>query len=515
MRDMAVSTRFYCLWACLFTLLPRVVFSETPLGIDTTPAQFTITYESIKLPADENMGLVGGTFFYETNDWLSLGISTYGAVSGERGGFITLGGAAELKKQLADLVELKAGLFVGAGGGRGGYTLQGGGLMLRYHLGGQLKSDQWGNFGAGISYVDFPDGTIHSLQPYISYNYPFRTLLPSGWFNQPAQSGSRRVGTEKAEQEFTLVYRSYIIPSEVVTDSGQPQNDHIGLMGVEWSRYLDDIFFFKLESEGAMQGESNGYMQIFAGAGYRYPLTTGSWLKFSASAGFAGGGSVDTGGGLLLDGQMSLRQKLTKHLFAELAGGYVYAPDASFKATSMAVKLGYHFHTPNVSPNRKHVPLSDLSSFKTRKLRIRMAQQTYMQNAENWRNHHPDQDVSLLGLQLDYFKSNNFFVTGQGIAAYNGMAGGYMTGLVGAGLHFPLFNTPLFFETEALVGAAGGGGLDVAGGFVWQINTGLGYQISDTLSIMGSYGYMSAPRGNFRAKTATISLVYHFSLFTN
>ena len=45
------------------------------------------------------------------------------------------------------------------------------------------------------------------------------------------------------------------------------------LLGVEWLSYLDQHWFLKLESEGAMGGQSNGYMQILAGGGYRLPLT--------------------------------------------------------------------------------------------------------------------------------------------------------------------------------------------------------------------------------------------------
>ena len=487
------------------------ICAESPDQIETTRARFKTTFETVELPLKEKMGLMGGNFLFDANDWFSIGGGAYGALTGQRGGFITLGLATELRQELGDIAEVNAGFFVGGGGGRGGYTLQGGGLMLRYHLGAQLNS-RFGNLGGGVSYVDFPNGNIHSLQPYLSYEFPFTTLILSGWQDSPRQISNGWRNVRAAEQEFAVVYRAYKIPSGVRTDTGGRQHPSMRLMGVEWLRYLEDNFFLKVESEGAMGGRSNGYMQIFLGGGYRLLITRSTWAKLSAALGVAGGGSVDTGGGLLLDGTVALQQKLGDHLYAEVAGGYVKSPGASFRAWSVAGKLGYHFYTPDV--RKRHYYQSDFADYEKQNLRIRTTQQTYFKAASNWRNHHANQRVKLLGFQADYFATDHLYLTGQGIAAYAGNAGGYMKGLVGGGVHLPLFGSPLFVDMEALVGAAGGGGLDVAGGFVWQANAGLGLDFADSYSAIATYGYMSAPKGNFRAKVLSLSLAYRFSIFT-
>ena len=503
-----ILSLFIC--SCLFFSLP--VFAEES-SLLTTPVRFKTTFETLDLPAGENMGLLGGSFLFDTTDWLAVGGSTYGAITGERGGFITLGLTAELRKKLFKNGEVNAGMFVGAGGGRGGYTLQGGGLMLRYYLGGQFNLQRWGNLGVGFSYVDFPNGSIHSLQPYISYEYPFQSLLPSGWLSPVSVWSDFTGGPAAAEQEFSVVYRRYDIPADVQTDSGGSQHATIELMGVEWHRFLTESLFLKIESAGAMGGESNGYMQVLLGAGGRLKLTKRTGLKLSVSAGFAGGGSVATGGGLLVDTAVTLQRYLGERFFIEVSGGYTDAPDGSFEATHLSAKLGGHFKTPQVLEHK--VLLSNLVNFVPQHLRIRMTQQNYFEGDSGWRNHHSDQNVQLLGLQLDSFLNDHFYLSGQGIAAYRGQAGGYMTGLVGGGVHLPLFASPVFLELEALVGAAGGGGLDVAGGFVWQGNAAFGYQLSDCYSIIGSYGYMSAPKGDFRAKVLGLALTYRFSLFTS
>ncbi len=454
------------------------------------------------------MGLLGGTILFDGSDWYSFGLGAYGALTGQRGGFITLGLATEARKKLGDYFEFNAGAFIGGGGGHGGRLLSGGGLMVRYHAGAQFASE-WGNIGAGYSYIDFPNGSIHSGQPYLSYDYQFSTLAASGWMDSPE---NEYVGyTPLAEQEFAIVSHTYRVPGGVVQDNGvTAQHRTINLLGVEWNRYLDDNIFTHIEAEGAMGGQSQGYMQVLLGGGYRLALLDGTWFKLIASAGVAGGGAVATGGGLLLDASAALQQKLGDQIYAEIAAGYVFAPGESFKAIRYAAKLGYHFHTPNYNDS---VAVSDLSAFDFSHMRIRAAHQTYYKGSQNWRSRDQNLNVDLIGVQADYFLNDYLFLSGQGLAAYKGKAGAYMIGLLGMGAHLPLFG-PLFVEVETLGGAAGGGSLAVGGGLVWQVNGGIGFQMSDEYSILASYGYLRAPRGNLRAKALTLSFGYHFTLFT-
>lgn len=483
-------------------------YGEPDSLINTTPAKLRLSFENITLPGSEQMGLLGGTFLYDVNEWFSLGPGSYGAVTGQRGGFITLGLASELRKELWKDVEINGGIFAGAGGGRS--ALQGGGLMLRSHLGASFKST-WGHVGGGISYVGFPNGNSHSVQPYIAYEYPFSTLIASGW--PDAQQFDSETGSDIAasESEFALVARSYRVPAGVLADSGLPQHPTINLLGVEWQRYLSDSTFFKIEAEGAMGGQSNGYMQILLGGGYRFRLTGSTALKASASLGVAGGGNVATGGGLLVDASLALQQHITNNLFIEFGGGYVNAPDGDFRATSLNAKLGYSYHMPDLQGGS--VPPGALADYDQHNMRIRLVHQTYLENDPQWRNHHADLNVDLLGFQGDYFLTERFYLSGQGLAAYSGQAGGYMTGLVGGGVHLPVFDSPLFVDFELLGGAAGGGGLDVGGGMVWQGNVGVGYQFSGPYSLIASYGRIQAPGGNFKAHVIGLSLAYQFAFF--
>jgi hypothetical protein len=489
--------------------------AESSADLRPTPTVWRVTTETLDLPGGEAMGMVGAGLLFDVNDKLRLGIASYDAVRGERGGFITLGLAGEVRQRLGPSWLSHAGLFVGAGGGRGGYTLSGGGLMLRGDLGLTYETARYGNFGFGVSHVQFPTGVIRSTQPYVQYDYPFFSLLSPGWIPAAPDAGSASAGANAVPTratEFALVARAYKIPSSVMRVDGQPQPSSMQLLGVEWLSYLDDRWFLKLESEGAMGGQSNGYMQILAGGGYRLAISNSTAIKLHVAAGPAGGGGVDTGGGLLLDAGISLKQKLSDRTALELSLGEVRATSHSLTAHSVGLKLSREFGLPNVS--ERAVSWQALSGFDATRLRTRVSNQTYFKADPQWRNHSVDQSVSNLGVQLDYFTSPNWFVTGQGLAAYAGDAGAYMTGQVGVGVQWPLTER-WFVEGEALVGAAGGGGLAVGGGLVTQGNASVGYRLTKSLSLMTSAGRVTAVRGDFKANVAGFALAYQFTGFTH
>jgi hypothetical protein len=497
--------------SCLAQNQPDAAASGTLPAVTTT---WRLTDETWKLPAHESMGMVGGTLLFEVSPQVQLGVGSYGAVRGQRGGFITLGLAAEVNQPLIDRWSAEAGLFVGGGGGRGGASLAGGGLMLRSHAGLSYDTQGHGKLGLGLSHVSFPSGVVQSTQPYLKYDYAFSSLLANGWRSAPTRLQSTDTPLLSKPQEFSLVYRHYNIPSTVVQDGGAAQHRTMQLMGVEWLSYLDAHWFLKLEAEGAMGGKSSGYMQIFTGAGYRLPLGASTALKVHAAAGPAGGGSVATGGGWLLDSGIALQQKISRSTALELSLGQVRAPSASFQASSLALKLNHQFGLPGAD---RAVSWGALRGFEPQSLRIRAVNQTYLQGSPHWRSSNVDTPVDNLGVQLDYFlpgdhNATRFFITGQGLAAYAGKAGAYMNGLVGGGVQVPLTQT-WFVEGEGLVGAAGGGGLTVGSGLVGQANASLGYRLSDALSLLGTLGTLSAVRGDFKAKVVGLSLVYQFTGF--
>ncbi len=478
--------------------------------LQTTPVTWSLTQENWRLPAGETMGMTGGNLWWGVNDNLKLGIASYGATRGDRGGFITLGMAGELQHRWDPQWSSTLGLYVGAGGGHGGQPLAGGGLMLRTDAGLGYETRGWGRLGMGVSHVRFPDGAIGSTQPYLRYDYSFHSLWLGG--HGPAVSTASAnppngLGAlASREQAFAMVARDVHWPAP----SGLAKASRMQLIGAEWTRDLDAHWFLKLGAEGAMGGQSSGYMQILAGGGYRLPLWQGGDVRLHAAMGPAGGGAVDTRGGLMWDAGVSLQQQLSRHDALALTWGQEGGFSGPFRGSSLGLKWVHHFSAPDVGAQT--VPIGDLAGWDPHHLRLRLVQQTYKGDRPAWRNSYPDMQVSLLGAQWDYFvspadASTQWFVTGQGLAAYKGQAGAYMSGLLGVGVHQSLVGA-WFAEAQALAGAGGGGGLATGGGLVGQYDMGLGYRLSPQWSVMATAGRIAAHRGSFQATSWGLTMVY-------
>jgi hypothetical protein len=474
-------------------------------------ARLRLSTESLELPGGERMGWVGGGLLVEASRYLQLGVEAFGAVRGERGGFITLGGTAIAHWPLTPELELEAGLHVGAGGGRGGLPLAGGGLLVRSHLGFDYRLSRQDWLGFGLSQVEFPSGTIASRQPYLVFQHSFRTLLPGGHAWDAGDEIGAAASNSGPSHRVAAVYRRYRIPAGVKTDGGGVQYPTLDLLGIEWNQPLDGRWYLALEAAGAVGGQSQGYMQILGGLGYRLPLSRRFAASLSAGVGPAGGGAVDTGGGTLVSAQLGLETILGANTALKLQIGEARTPSSGFRARSAALQLGYRFEMPTLD-DASPLPLADLAAYRRRALQLRAAVQRYQAGPPNWRSGRAEEPVDNLGFQLDYFVSPRFYLTGQGLAAYAGEAGAYMTGLFGAGSRLVLAG-PLFVQAEALLGAAGGGGVAVGSGLVGQAMLGLGLDLSPAWSLLASGGRIQSVDGPLRNRVCGLSLGYRFTAF--
>jgi hypothetical protein len=465
------------------------------------------SYESWSLPQGESMGMQRFGLKQSFGPYLNAGVDAFTAVQGERGGFITLGISGGVTYPITRNLSLESDLHIGAGGGRGGYELAGGGLLLRESMGLRYQLPV-GSVSVGMSRVDFPNnGVIKNNQMYLGYNLAFNALMEPGYETRGKEyvSGLNINIYEPRMHEFSIHYRDLSVSQGTKTDSGGVQ-EGFGLMGAQWRTYLNQNWFTQIESAGAMQGNSRGYMHILAGGGYQLPLTDNLYLNTALAVGGGGGGSVDTGGGLLWDASLSLQYFLTKRWFVDLSASRLWAASTPFESNTYGLKLGYQFGSFAKADSTTGI---FNQNFDSHPLRVRMVNQTYTKASENWRNR-PDQNVSNLGVQLDYFVEPHLYLTGQGLGAHTGDAGAYMTGLIGAGIRQDI-TKKTFLELEGLVGAAGGGGLNTGSGMVYQGNLNLGYQLNKSLSLIGSYGQMKAANGDFHAHVYGLSLAYQFN----
>ena len=456
------------------------------------PASARIGYETLSLPGDERMGLVGLTYLVEAYPGVCLGPAVYGAASGQRGGFFTVGAEAALCTQLVGPLGLQAGLYVGGGGGAAAPV--GGGLMLRPYA--NLLYD-FGPFRAGVSVssVNFPNGDIDSSQVGVVFDMPMTFgYLPAG-SRMPALPAPPRSGV--GFDRFLAVGGVYRPRSGALGTSGAPLPSNIGYVGARAESFLWPDVYLGLEANGAASGGVDGYAEILGTLGMEFPLgASGVTLGGRLALGMGGGGDMPMGGGLLAKAALDLAVPLSRDLSLALELGWAGAPQGDFDAPFASLALRWALD-----------PLPGVAAVAVR--------QEWSAGVEMYTDAARKNGTSA-SMQNVSFKYNRFvgptmYLSGQVQSAYQGDAGAYTAGFFGAGGQWR-FEPGVLAGAEMLVGAAGGGGVDTGGGAVFKPMAYVGARLSEPLSLRLGAGWIKAFNGELSSPVVDLTLTFAFDV---
>jgi len=448
-----------------------------------------IGFEQIRFPGDgPRVGLVGTSYLIDVGavSGLALGPAVYGAISGDHGGFFSLGGEVAWRHRLVGPVGVELGLYAGGGGGGGAPT--GSGLTLRPH------ADLVWDFGAvavgaSISKLHFSGGQIDSNQIglVVNINSDFR-FIPAERLGEPTLGGGRAgLGFDRVQ----FVGGAYRTPEGQTLNDGTPLARTISTVGVRAEHSLGANAFWGLEANRAGRGDVGGYAEYLGTAGFegeaiRVALTVG----VRAAVGMAGGGGVSTGGGLLVKGGVDGIVRLGNDVGLSLEGGIARAPNGNFRATQGSIGLVWALDGP---ANRGPA--------------ARPARTDFSAGAERFdapRNDGSERALSAVVLKLDRYLSPNFYVTGKVLSATAGGASGYTSALVGAGWMQPI-GSRLHVGAEFLAGAGGGGGV-VGDGALVEPRVFAGVQITPTLGLRAGVGRIKAIDGKLNSNVFDLSI---------
>ena len=447
------------------------------------------SFQTIALPfPGERMGLYGLELMHETPSGWAVGLGGYGAITGVRGGFITLGVAGGWRPRLTEHLSLDFGVF--SGGGGAGRAAVGGGWMVEAHGGAELRMD-WARLGLAYQRIHFPNGDIDSRQWRFSFAVPFS--LPK----QEAGPSLPAVPWREVDLATTLFYFKPASGTHYL--DGTPHTAKVGLVGFTANCSLSGPYFLSLELAAAHSGGADGYMEGLLGIGARAKL--GGWRFYGRLAGGpAGGGRLDVGGGMAWKVAAGLERDLIAGAYLELEGGLMSAPGASFKATTTQISVGRRFHLAdsNGEPPEPDWSLSSLPlGLRAGVSELSRPRRGTAEDGIPVRN-------QTLALELPLFEC--FYFTGQAAFATSGRAGGWGTGLVGMGLEGRPFAQGPRALAEFLVGAGGGGGLDSRGGAVIQAVVGLAHSFGQAWELQVRAGRIKSLRGGFNSPLFEITL---------
>lgn len=381
--------------------------------------------------------------------------------------------------------------------------------MLRPYAG-VLYDFEFLKLGGGVSRDIFPNGDIDSTQGYFQVDIPFTVLLAAHGGSEEAVPADEKINSGGvAIHRISAIYQTYFPADGVKTTEGNAGDKNFGLAGIAWSRELSNNIFMHMQAAGAMKGDADGYAELFFGGGARYYLSENIGCELKASAGGAGGGRVDTGGGFICKGSAGGFISLPGDVVLSAEGCYVNAPSGSFNGAGFIISIGGEFDILSEGPGLSSVSAGDL--FRPGRWRVRLRNRSYLPSENMRKKSDSEEAVHLVAFSLDRFFSDHIYISGQAVGAYSGGAGGYAEGLFGAGLITgDLFNGLRFF-VETSAGAAGGGGLATDGGSVVYPSAGISWSLGESSSLELSAGLIKAVKGRLSSVVIEAGLGHRFS----
>ncbi|HET9644827.1 MAG TPA: hypothetical protein VFP68_16070, partial [Burkholderiaceae bacterium] len=393
---------------------------------------------------------------------------------------------AQRRWRLSERLGLAAGLYAGGGGGAAAPV--GGGLMLRPHADFVLDMGGW-QLGLSASHVRFPSGDIHSTQLGVVMMVEDRfSYTAPGHGGETVDFGGRGgLGADAMHLTLGAYTRR--------TDSPQT----LGYVGMRLEQGLDSVWSANLEAAGAAHGGSEGYAEMLGGVSALWPVA-GDTLRLGARAalGLGGGGAVRTGGGLIGKAALAGRLQLGRKFSIDLEGGEVKGLrgggfSARYAQVSLGMALGESGGFGGWGPRQR---VTDMG--------WELSVQHYLDAARKDGSSHSLQAV---GLKFRRSFTPNFYLTGQAHTAFAGGAGAYSVGLVGIGAMARPFGkaTPWSIGAEALVGAAGGGGVATKGGAIAQPMAWVGRDLGTYSRVRVAGGYVKSKGGQLATPVVEVS----------
>ena len=156
-----------------------------------------------------------------------------------------------------------------------------------------------------------------------------------------------------SEDYIVMTYQLYFPKENTLKTDKTTLDETIKLLGIEYGTDITEDFIAYLEAAGAMGGDSTGYMEVLGGVGYTTDIISrNSDLQAKVSLGSAGGGQVDTGGGLVSKASVSFNIHPVKNLNTGVGAGYYHALEGDFDASFVKFNLGIDTNFLTISQSK-------------------------------------------------------------------------------------------------------------------------------------------------------------------
>lgn len=491
-------------WFLHFSLFSQVFVRKIPQRI-------VLSFENVAMQNESDLGFLrkGLDVFGWGKGFKNMyfGLHIFSAITGKRPGLITLGMETGFRLPLFHFKNLyfQSGFFVGAGGGGG--ASDGGGLIVRPHMGLEVFYKKLA-FSSGFSKILFPSGNINSDHFFIATSFYTDVFWESKILERKEMSFGKNPIFKNIH--FSVEGMHYFDFSKNSIQKNHVKNAQV--LGIFFRTNIRKNLYNAVRLQGALGGGIDGYMSVLAGLAYDFQIFKSFKISPYFLMGASGGGAVNTGGGATAQANLDLQIKIVKNNFLKLIFGKTWAPWGNFAATHFGFGFAKEFEILKGLKNKKmDIFALPLEKIKKQTFGFSISNRTYFLDSDkkDKNNKFYLPNFQLLGFEFSKKINKKWQASGTTFWAYQGDYGAYAEGLFGLSYAPFIFNKNKFF-LQILVGAAGGGGIDVGEGLLFQY--GLGYE--RTINSFSSFfirGFKMRPlSGNFTPYS--LELGFQFSI---
>lgn len=483
-------------------LFSQIIQSQSDFSVEKFKSRFRLSGESMNMDGEPNIGMMGIGYdvfgLIKKYPNIYLGANSYSAMSGDRAGVFSFGVSAGYKKTIIKN-SLFADFSVFVGGGGGGGAPDGGGLIIRPSFELEKRVNDKLSLRAGISRIDFPSGTISSTHVNFGlvlngaiYFANEESVTPAKFV---ANGSSNKIRASFVNTTYSSFQGAVVEPNNTTYIPGTT----IRLIGAEVDKFLSPNFYASVEFNGAVTGGIDGYMSYFLGGGFYYPFWNDRFFyDLRILAGSSGGGGVASGGGASFQFETGFGVKLLKSYELKILGGKTIAPWGTFEVNHFDIVLGKNFEIyKNEKLKFAKKAKVDSGEYRFQEIGFSTFNRTYIPpRIKDKKGNYYDKFFNLIGFELSVKINNYLSLIGSTIWAYQGSYGAYGEGWLGLSNNYQISdNWQLLLN--GMVGAAGGGDINLGSGLLFQYSVGAEKVINDRLSFMMNVGQVRPLEGNF------------------
>ena len=293
----------------------------------------------------------------------------------------------------------------------------------------------------------------------------------------------------------------------------------MGLMGINYQRKIDTNFYYGASIYGSMSGQRGGFFSGGLNLGYEKLLNENIALDFGVFVGAGSGAGKDIfGEGLMQRSYLGFNYNMNDYKIGSYVSN-VRFPGSDTNSNQLGFSLGMPFHTIQTNSRDSKKIYKSLSKYlndynvKWQDHYYALTFEKYKLSSDALGNSNTNGDLSLIGFEIRQNINQKAFYYFEAAEAISGDSAGYAQIFGGFGYANPLLSS-FGLISKVGIGSGGGSGVDVGGGFLYKINTGVYYKLSKKLNFDYEVGYIDAPQGKLSGLSQKISLSYNIPFLT-